>query len=143
MLRSLLALSLAVFSFGCASSSEAQKPTDAAADGAQHAVVHKPALGGDAKAFHDVLSPLWHATPSPERTANTCAAAPQMSQIAATMTTSTPANAKEGYADKATALAAATAKLEKVCATPDRAAFEATFHSLHEAFHGVAETCGD
>ena len=85
--------------------------------------------------FHDVLAPLWHADPGPQRTADTCQAAPKMVTLADDVVrSSTPA-----WAEKANALKTATAALVEECATT-RAAFDTKFHEVHEAFHATAET---
>lgn len=100
-------------------------------------------LTAEAKAFHDVLSPLWHASASPDRTNNTCAAVGRMSSLAEAMTTAKVEHVQSGYVDKAKALVAATSELGKACGAPGRATFDESFHAVHEAFHAVVEQCHD
>jgi len=84
--------------------------------------------------FHDVLAPLWHADPGPQRTDDTCKQAPQMVALADVVATS----AEPAWADKAAGLQASTKALADDC-QHGRAGFDAKFHDVHEAFHQVAE----
>jgi hypothetical protein len=91
-------------------------------------------------AFHDVLSPRWHADQGEARTKDTCAAQPDMlAKAQAVEAAAAPANVD------ATAWSAAAAHLTKEvtalgesCAA-EPAMFEPTFHSVHEAFHALME----
>jgi hypothetical protein len=87
--------------------------------------------------FHDVLAPLWHADPSPQRTEDTCAKAPEMVALAETVNKA----AQPAWAEQAAGLVSSSQALAADCQA-GRAGFEAKFHDVHEAFHRVAESAG-
>jgi hypothetical protein len=87
--------------------------------------------------FHEVLAPLWHAAPGPARTEDTCKAAPQLATLADTVAQV----AQPTWQEQAAGLQTTTKALAGEC-SGDRAAFDAKFHDVHEAFHRVAETSG-
>jgi hypothetical protein len=78
-------------------------------------------------AFHDVLAPLWHSPESPERTARTCAAVPDLEAKAQDI----------GDAPLVEAIHALGAE----CAG-DRAAFQPKLATVHDAFHAAMEKAG-
>lgn len=94
--------------------------------GAAHAEgQHKHHFAKDVEAFHSVLSPLWHAPASPERSANTCNAAPELIKLADAIRSA-----------DASALKAKAELLQKQCANAP-ANIETEFSALHDAFHAL------
>jgi copper(I)-binding protein len=113
-----------------------QAPVSEQANPEQHA---HGAQGSTVEAFHDVLSPLWHAPESDKRTADVCAAAASMRTLSQRMTTeAAPAGAKQGYAAATKALDTSVVALQQACTA--KAGVPTSFAALHHAFHGVAET---
>lgn len=86
--------------------------------------------------FHDTLSPLWHADAGDKRKADTCAAVGDMKTEAVAIVGRgrTDNAAWEGNANS---LAKAIDDLAKVCG--EGGDFDATFSSLHDAFHVLME----
>lgn len=104
-------------------------------------------LTGSVAAFHEVLAPLWHADKGPAREKKTCEAVPTFEQRAAAVDGEVPEAAKAdaaGWHSAAQALAKSVGDLKAECGKPEggRADFEAKFHGVHEAFHGIAERAG-
>lgn len=94
-------------------------------------------------AFHDRLSPLWHAAPGEKRTEETCAALPSFRELAMNLVTSIPPEPatadEEGWRDATSALVSAVEDLDRACAAPGRADFETKFSGVHDQFHAVME----
>jgi hypothetical protein len=86
---------------------------------------HHHALTADLHAFHQRLAPLWHAPAGAERLSNTCAAAPELAQLASAV-----------RSVDAKALQHATALLRKHCANEPRD-IEQAFSAVHDAFHAL------
>lgn len=86
---------------------------------------HSHNFSKEAVAFHDVMSPLWHADSGPQRVAATCAKVNTMKDLARQV-------------KKADNLVSSVIALTSVCEN-DLSKFEETFHALHEAFHRVIE----
>ncbi|MFZ5843887.1 MAG: hypothetical protein ACOY3E_13435 [Pseudomonadota bacterium] len=86
---------------------------------------HKHHFAKDVEAFHRVLSPLWHAPASPERSANTCKAAPELIKLAGAIRSA-----------DASALKAKAELLQKQCANAPTN-IETEFSALHDAFHAL------
>jgi len=86
-----------------------------------------PASKASIDAFHEELAPLWHAPESPERTEKTCAAVPSLESKAQEI----------GDALLVESIHALGAE----CAG-DRAAFQAKFSTVHDAFHAAMEKSG-
>lgn len=86
---------------------------------------HKHHFAKDVEAFHSVLSPLWHAPASPERSANTCKAAPELIKLADAIRS----------ADAST-LKTKAELLQKQCANAPTN-IETEFGALHDAFHAL------
>jgi hypothetical protein len=89
-------------------------------------------------AFHDLLSPLWHAPAGAARTADTCAAAPALRTGAEAMVASPPAKVRSGYAPGTTAVLEALRALDAACSTADKAGLDEQLGAVHDAFHTVA-----
>jgi hypothetical protein len=92
-------------------------------------------------AFHDTLSPRWHADAGEQRMKDTCAALADFQAQAAAVKA---APAKEGvdpaaWTEAGTALEASVTGLAGACGGTDLAAFDQTFHAVHEAFHRAME----
>jgi hypothetical protein len=107
---------------------------------AEHEGHSEGAPGSPLGEFHEHLAPLWHAPESPERVANTCAAAGTLHDLAGhVVAAGAPAGAAADYLDAAKHLVDAVAALQTECATPARKDFATRFAAVHQAFHGVAE----
>ncbi len=93
-----------------------------------HAQEHQhPRLAQDADAFHEVLAPLWHASPGLERTRNTCSKVGEMES-----------RAKAIRSTDAAALVASIGTLRTKCqAEPPE--IDAAFAAVHDAFHHLGE----
>lgn len=86
---------------------------------------HKHAFAEDVDAFHNVLSPLWHAEDSADRRANTCKAAPELVRLAGAIRSS-----------DASALQQQAVLLQKQC-QHSVAGIDDQFAALHDAFHAL------
>ena len=86
------------------------------------------AMPAELNSFHDVLSPLWHADPGEQRTADTCAAVPSLTSGAASVKTgAAPAGADAAaWTAAADKLGADVVALGTACGG-DRAGFEPVF----------------
>jgi hypothetical protein len=96
-------------------------------------------MSPELKKFHDVFAPLWHAEKGAKRTADACAAVPELATAADAIGKATPppsANA-DTWTAGTRALVAAVAKLGDACKANDAAKFDAAFTEVHEAFHGL------
>ena len=82
-------------------------------------------LAPPVKAFHDELSPLWHADKGPDRTAKTCAQAGSLKEKAVAT------NDKD--------LVAKTDALVTECAKDGRPDFESKFADVHTQFHALTK----
>jgi hypothetical protein len=89
----------------------------------------------------EVFAPLWHAEKGAKRTADTCAAVPNIAAAADAVGKATPP--ASANADTWTAgtrrLVDAVAKLGDACKTNDAATFETAFNDVHEAIHAIME----
>lgn len=92
-------------------------------------------------AFHDKLAPLWHADSGQARIDQTCTATGELDALAATVRDAPPPAGVDAAAwtERGTALVDSITKLSAACGSPDRATFEADFHGVHSAFHGLIE----
>lgn len=86
---------------------------------------HDHEFVGDVQAFHEVLSPLWHATANEMRKRNTCNAIPSMQTMASQM-----------KYPSANALVQAIDNLQKTC-SDKLTQFDASFVHVHDLFHKV------
>lgn len=154
MTHRLLSITIvALLGLGC-TKKDATAPTTAPANDSAAAPAeehrgepgHQHEFAGGVKAYHDVLSPLWHAPKDDARVANTCdAAADLVTKAGAIEAEPVPAAAGDnGDAWKAAAgaLTASSKQLAALCAA-DRKDFDATFTALHEAFHALIELAGE
>lgn len=93
----------------------------------------------EVEAFHQTLSPLWHAETGPERMNNTCGAVGTFeTQAAAIGTAPAPAGVDATmWTTAASSLAADVTTLKTTCATPDQTTFTPTFEKLHTSFHNL------
>lgn len=149
--KSLSILVLALALAGCskkdgATPSTSPEPT-ATPDASEPAgePAHEHGFEGAVESFHAVLSPLWHAAAGEQRTNDTCtAAADLVTKAGAIEAEPVPAAAggkDDAWKTQATALTTAAKELQTVC-TGDRTAFDATFGTLHDAFHALIEVAG-
>lgn len=102
-----------------------------------------PALPPTLEAFHNVLSPVWHATPGPDRVSAACAQAATLTTHATALVTEpAPAEAAgkvEVWKVRTTALASQVGSLTSACSADGKPDVEIRLGSLHEAFHSVSE----
>jgi hypothetical protein len=153
------ALTLAVACGGPTSSGSTQ-PIETARPGQRHDTRHSEAMAGrggasegmemaalppEVTAFHDTLAPRWHAEHGAQRTADTCAAIPQLqAQAEAIAKAMPPAGANPAdWSASARQLGDAVAALGAACKASDGAAFEQAFAQVHERFHGVMSSAGE
>lgn len=101
-------------------------------------------LPPEVKAFHEILSPRWHAEKSDARTQDTCAAIPDFQARATTLAQMAPPAGADATRWSGTTgeLGDAVTALDGACKGSDPAAFEPAFHSVHERFHAVMEAAG-
>ncbi len=94
-------------------------------------------LSPEMKTFHDVLAPLWHADKGAKRSADTCAAVPQLKTNADGIATATPpvSTNADTWTTGTRALVAAIGELETAC--KGKADIEAPFAKVHDAFHNL------
>lgn len=120
---------------------EAGKHHDGAA-GEHHD--HHDIASGPVGEFHAVLSPLWHADKSPERTAKTCDQAATLRGHATAVEAGPPPAGASADAFKASAktMTEAVDALIAACGADGRPEVEAKFAVVHDAFHKVAEAGG-
>jgi len=102
-------------------------------------------MSPELKKFHDAFAPLWHAKTA-TRTADTCAAVPEVKADADAIGKATPppsANA-DTWTEGTRSLVAAVAQLAGECkqAAPMETGFENAFKAVHEAFHHLMEMAG-
>jgi hypothetical protein len=147
-MRSFPMLCLLSLIAACGGKSSAARPAEPAGhDHHEHAGEAPHAhgeAGGPVASFHDLLSPLWHAAEGPQRVTDTCDKAGQLHGLAQAMVDAgAPAGAKPDFMTAAAALVTACADLHAECETPERTAFADKFHTVHEAFHAVAEQLGE
>lgn len=86
---------------------------------------HKHHFAADVKAFHDKLSPLWHAQASPERSQAVCAATPELAKLAGAIKSA-----------DASQLRASIELLGKHCSN-NAGSIEQPFSAVHDAFHAL------
>lgn len=108
---------------------------------AEHKEGDHPTMPDAVAAFHEKLSPLWHAAPGAERTSNTCGEAEVMGmQLEQVATAGAPAGVDAAaWGERVTALQAAWTQLGEDCAQHDAEDFEAKFTAAHDAFHRLIE----
>ncbi|MBK9034207.1 MAG: hypothetical protein IPL61_23585 [Myxococcales bacterium] len=109
-------------------------------DTMDHAQPHEgdhPAMPAAVAAFHEQLSPLWHAPAGPERTERTCGDAGSMDQLLEEVEQAgAPANVEATEWDgRVTALRVAWTLLADDCTATNGANFEEKFTTVHDTFH--------
>ncbi|MCA9686934.1 MAG: hypothetical protein KC457_32510 [Myxococcales bacterium] len=128
-------------------SADAAPPADGEpADGEPHhgGEDHEHDFPGGVKTFHDLLSPLWHAEPGDERTANTCNAVADMltkAQAVAAEAAPEAASSEDDWKARGGELVTAVQGLQAAC-EGDRAGFDGAFEGVHDAFHALIEVIG-
>jgi hypothetical protein len=134
-----------VISVGCGGKDKATPATTPTAhEQAGHAdgeAEEHAGMSPEMTAFHDLLSPLWHAEKGPARMKNTCDAIAQLqakSDAIAKVTTPEPTHA-DTWTAGTRALVAAVKDTETACKAADSAAFETAFGKVHDAFHALME----
>lgn len=99
------------------------------------------AMSPEIHAFHEVLSPKWHAPADQARKDATCGAVADFKAKAAAVKGApapTGADATQ-WTNAGVKLEASVVALEPVCAGTDLAAFDAAFKTLHDDFHAAME----
>lgn len=132
-----LVIALAAACGGKAKPATTTTSTEPAGNPSEHA--HD--FPADVAAFHDKLSPLWHADARQTRTAETCTATGELDALAANIQKA-PAPAgvdAAAWSTKATELQESITKLSAACGDPARATFDADFEAVHNAFHHLIE----
>ena len=125
---------------GAATTTTTEQRTGSGEHGGEHAGQEHHELTPELKAFHDILSPLWH-TPegAPQRITDTCAAIERLTMEAdavAKATPPVPANA-DTWTAGTRALVTAVAALENECTAKNPGRFEVAFAKVHDAFHAL------
>ncbi|HUS31975.1 MAG TPA: hypothetical protein VMZ53_25920 [Kofleriaceae bacterium] len=98
-------------------------------------------MSPELKRFRDVFAPLWHAEKGAKRTADTCAAVPELTASADAIGKATPPPSAmaDTWTKGTRGLVAAVAKLGEACKANDATKFEAAFTDVHESFHALME----
>ena len=118
--------------------------TGSATAQAEGSAAHPMEMPSEMHAFHDLLSPRWHAPQGAQRMKDTCDAVPQFQSSADTIGTATPpttANA-DTWTNATRALVAAVGELATACQGGNTGTFEAAFTKVHEAFHALMAAAG-
>jgi hypothetical protein len=105
---------------------------------------HEKAMPAPLAKFHDTLAPRWHAEHGAKRTADTCAAIPQLRTDADAVAASPapPGSEAAAWSAGGKQLSEAVAGLDTACKANDAAAFEPAFALVHQRFHGLMEAVG-
>ena len=100
-----------------------------------------PAMTPAIDAFHEQLSPLWHAEAGPQRTADTCAAVPGMDEkLVAAENEAAPAAVDAAlWSQRLGELRTQWGLLAADCLENQAADFTARFTDAHNAFHALIE----
>ncbi len=109
--------------------------------GSGHEAEHPP-MTPELTAFHDVLSPLWHAEPGEQRTNDTCESTGRMRELVPAITAAPPAGADvAAWGAAVDELEGRISDLEGPCSggTVELGAmtFDDAFRALHEQFHAL------
>lgn len=101
---------------------------------------HEHDFPAEMDAFHDKLAPLWHDDDAQARVVATCAATGELDALAAGVKGTPPADVDAAaWDERATVLVDSITRLSAACGSADRATFDADFHAVHSAFHGLIE----
>lgn len=141
MLGLVLASSLVV---GCGGSDTPAPAAPAPAPVAPETEAHEHNFPAEVTAFHDVLSPNWHAEPGDERTEATCRAIGDMHARAVAITeAAAPAGVDAAaWSEAAAGLVSSVDALGVACNAKGRPDFDATFTALHDQFHVLVKLVG-
>lgn len=142
MKRTATLLPVLLLAGACGSSEPATGATTPAAEPpAAHQEKEHPELTPELAAFHERLSPLWHADKGEQRRKDTCAAVPDFkTRAAAVKAAAPPAGADAAAWTSAGAeLETSVGGLESACAGSDPAGFETAFEAVHTRFHHAME----
>lgn len=101
-------------------------------------------LPPEVEAFHEVLSPRWHAEKNEARVKDTCDAGGEFSARADALVQLAPPKGADParWTSTTQELREAVTALDAACKSGDAAAFEPAFHRVHEGFHAVMEAAG-
>lgn len=99
------------------------------------------AFPAEVGAFHDKLSPLWHAEAGTARVEATCGASGELDQLAEDVQNAAPPAGVDAAAWGAhvTSMRDAVSKLGDDCVATQGAAFDANFETVHNAFHALID----
>jgi hypothetical protein len=135
---------LAALAIACGGADPADSTTPAAAEPpaaepAKHEGHGK--LTPELEAFHDLLSPRWHAAPGEQRRADTCAViADFRTRSAAIKTAAAPAGAEAAaWTEAGSSLEQSVADLATACGDSDLARFDTAFEAVHTRYHHAME----
>lgn len=99
------------------------------------------AFPAEVGAFHDKLSPLWHAEAGAARTEATCGASGELDQLAEDVQNAAPPAAVDGatWSEHVAQLRGALSRLADDCAATQGASIDANFEAVHDAFHALID----
>lgn len=131
---------LATLVIACACTKPVAKPPAAPSPEREHG---HPTLPPTLEAFHNVLSPVWHATPGPDRVSAACVQTATLTTYATALVTEPAPAEAAGKSDvwkvRTTALASQVGSLTSACNVEGQPDVETRLGALHEAFHSVSE----
>jgi len=135
-----LALALVVTLAACGGKSAPATSTVAHSD-EMHAEHRESGLPPEVNAFHDRFAPLYHATPGPERTKNTCDAQLDFDLLLASVDRAGPPADVDAvaWAERIEEVRTAAAELGQDCIENDARGFDAKLEALHDSFHALIE----
>jgi hypothetical protein len=112
-------------------------------DHAGSADQHHAEMPSEMQAFHDLLSPRWHAPQGAQRMKDTCDAVPQFQANADAIGKATPPTTADAdtWTNATRALVSAVGDLATAC-KGNQGAFEAAFSKVHEVFHALMAAAG-
>ena len=154
---SALVIAAAALALGCGSESPTPKSPshDSSGESADHHKEggdkggddHSHDFGAEVTAFHDVMSPLWHAEPGEARTNGTCDAGEKLASgakaIAAASVPDRAAAKSDQWTAAAAALIASVEHLGLVCSDVNKLGeFDGAFKDVHDKFHGLTALLG-
>ena len=131
-------LAFVVAAFGCSKSKPATSTVEHSDE--MHADEHagQPAA---VVAFHDKLSPLWHAAPGQARTTDTCGAIGDFNaRLDGLDQAEVPAGVDAvAWSERIGGLRTSVGEMGEDCANNQAGAFEAKFETVHNSFHALIE----
>ncbi len=139
MKRSIWSCSIVVMVVACGGTSAPATSTTTTEAGGGGGEQHEHHFPAEVAAFHDQLSPLWHADAGTTRIEATCGATGELDQLAEGVQNMTAPAAVDATAWSAnvTTLRTSLTTLAGNCTANQVASFDADFEAVHNAFHGL------